>query len=232
MLIPSIDLMDGKIVQLVQGKTKALEFDNAEEWIARFSSFPLVQLIDLDAAMGNGGNAALLARFLKRLPCQVGGGIHSIEAARILLEAGAQRIILGSVLIQNGGIDTASARQFADAIGPDRLVFAIDSRDGGVAIHGWKEITEITPIQMIQALEPFCSAFLYTHIETEGSMTGIPLAPVRQLRRATSNQLIVAGGISTHEEIERLHSMGVDAVVGMALYTNVLQLPYTIPASQ
>jgi len=228
MLIPSIDLMGGKIVQLVQGQRKALEFDDPEEWIARFSSFPLVQLIDLDAAMGNGDNAALVGRFVKRLNCQVGGGIRSIKAVRAMLKAGAHRVILGSVLIRDGKISIEAARQFADEFGPDKLVFAIDARGGRVAIRGWKEITDITPLEMIQALEPSCCAFLYTHIETEGSMTGIPVTPVRQLRQATAKQLIVAGGISTHEEIDRLHSMGVDAVVGMALYTNVLKLPYTI----
>jgi phosphoribosylformimino-5-aminoimidazole carboxamide ribotide isomerase len=231
MLIPSIDLMGGKIVQLVQGKKKALEFDDPEEWIARFSSFPLVQLVDLDAAMRNGDNAALIDRLVRSLRCQVGGGIRSIETARALLEAGAQRVILGSVLIDGSKINLAEARRFADELGHNKLVFAIDSRNGEVAINGWEEITNITPLQMIQALELFCSAFLYTHIETEGSMSGIPVTPVRQLRQATAKQLIVAGGISTHDEIERLHLMGVDAVVGMALYTNVLKLPYTIPAS-
>jgi phosphoribosylformimino-5-aminoimidazole carboxamide ribotide isomerase len=232
MLIPSIDLMGGKVVQLVQGKTKALEFDNADEWMARFSGFPVVQLIDLDAAMGQRNNASLITRIVQRLPCQVGGGIRSIDAARAVLAAGAQRVILGSVLIERGRININAARQFADELGLGKLVFAIDSREGKVAIRGWKELTEITPQQMIETLEPFCGGFLYTHIETEGSMAGIPLAPVRELRQATSKQLIAAGGISTHQEIDLLHSIGVDAVVGMAIYTNLLQLPYTIPASQ
>jgi phosphoribosylformimino-5-aminoimidazole carboxamide ribotide isomerase len=218
-LIPSIDLMGGKIVQLVQGDKKALEFANFDDWVTRFSSFPLVQLIDLDAAMGQESNAKLIEFFVKRLPCQVGGGIRSIESIRKMLDLGAQRVILGSSLIQNGAINVTFARQLAAEFGPDKIVFAIDARGGKVAIRGWREITSVTPLDMVKALDPFCCAFLYTHIDTEGLMTGLPLEPVRALRQATTLQLIAAGGITTHEEIEQLHQMGVDAVVGMALYT-------------
>jgi phosphoribosylformimino-5-aminoimidazole carboxamide ribotide isomerase len=231
-LIPSIDLMGGKIVQLVQGEKKALEFDDFEEWGSRFSSFPLVQLIDLDAAMGQGNNAALIDLFVKQLPCQVGGGIRAIVAAEAMIRAGARRVILGSALVKNGDVNVELAKQFADELGPDRLVFAIDSHGGKVAIQGWKKITGITPLQMIEALDPFCSAFLYTHIDTEGLMTGLPLDPVPELRNAITKQLIVAGGISTQEEVDRLHRIGVDAVVGMALYTGLLKLPYTIPVAR
>jgi len=222
MLIPSIDLMGGKIVQLVQGEKKALEFDNFHEWVTRFSSFPLVQLIDLDAAMGRNGNASLVKLFVNNLPCQVGGGIRSIESARRMLEIGARRVILGSTLIHDGHINVGFAEQLATDLGPDKLVFAIDSRGGKVALRGWREITSISPLEMDKALDSFCCAFLYTHIDTEGLMSGLPLGPVRELRQAATRQLIAAGGISTHEEIEQLHQMGVDAVVGMALYTGRL----------
>lgn len=231
MLIPSIDLMDGKIVQLIQGEKKALEFDNFEDWIARFSRFPLVQLIDLDAAMGRPPNAALLRDFVSKLPCQVGGGIRSLEAARSTLNLGATRVIAGSALIKNDGINIGFAQQLADELGPERLVFAIDSKGGRVAIRGWREITAITPLAMIQALEPYCAAFLYTHIDTEGLMKGLPLDPVRELRAATSRQLIAAGGITTQNEIDRLDQMGVDAVVGMSLYRGVLSVP-PVPVSK
>ncbi len=219
MLIPSIDLMDGKIVQLVQGKKKALEFDNFEEWIERFSKFPLVQLIDLDAAIGTGTNHDLLQQFLDRLPCQVGGGIRSIETARQILGMGARRVILGSTLIRERKVDIGFAEEISTALSSDRLVFAIDSKGGKVAIKGWRELTTITPLEMIMSLDSYCDAFLYTHIETEGMMQGIPLEAVRPLRAATSKQLIAAGGISTNEEVEKLAAMGVDAVVGMAVYT-------------
>ncbi|HZP17729.1 MAG TPA: 1-(5-phosphoribosyl)-5-[(5-phosphoribosylamino)methylideneamino] imidazole-4-carboxamide isomerase [Terriglobales bacterium] len=224
MLIPSIDLMGGRIVQLVQGEKKALEFDNFEEWIVRFSSFPLVQLIDLDAAMGEGNNRNLVEMFSRRLPCQVGGGIRSLDAARAILDWGARRVILGSALIRNGAVEAAFARQAAGQLGQDKLVFAIDARGGKVAIRGWKEITSITPVEVVRALDPYCGAFLYTHIDTEGLMAGLPLGPVRELRDTASRQLIVAGGISTQAEIEQLDGMGVDAVVGMALYLGKLNM--------
>ena len=232
MLIPSIDLMGGKIVQLVQGKKKALEFENFDEWVTRFCSFPLVQLIDLDAAMGNPPNTKLIEFFVKQLPCQVGGGIRTVEAARAALATGAKRVIVGSSLIKDGAVNQAFAQQLAFEFGVDRLVFAIDSRGGKVAIRGWKEITEITPLAMLKTLDQFCNAFLYTHIDTEGLMTGLPLAPVRELRAATSKQLIAAGGISSLEEVEQLERMKVDAVVGMALYLGKLELPAPIPISK
>ena len=232
MLIPSIDLMGGKIVQLVQGKEKKLEFENFEEWAQRFRFFPLVQLIDLDAAMGHGRNDGLLEFFLKKLPCQVGGGIRSIDDAHKLLALGAQRVILGSALIQNGEINVSFARQLADEIEEKNLVLAIDARNGKVAIKGWRVSTSISPVEMATTLEPYCGAFLYTHIDTEGLMLGIPLEPVCQLRQATTRQLIVAGGISTRREIEMLHDLGIDAVAGMALYLGKLDLPDTIPVSE
>jgi phosphoribosylformimino-5-aminoimidazole carboxamide ribotide isomerase len=224
MLIPSIDLMGGKIVQLVQGERKALEFDDFEEWIARFSSFPLVQLIDLDAALGTGNNRELVREFAHRLPCQVGGGIRSIETAQQTLALGSQRVIFGSSLIRDGQPDTVFAEKAARAIGVERLVFAIDSKQGRVAIRGWRELTSITPLEMIAALQSWCSAFLYTHIDTEGLMHGIPLDIVSQLRASTKHQLIVAGGIASSEEIDELDILRIDAVVGMAIYTGRVKL--------
>jgi phosphoribosylformimino-5-aminoimidazole carboxamide ribotide isomerase len=223
-LIPSIDLMGGKIVQLVQGEKKALEFDDFEPWIERFAKYPLVQLIDLDAAIGSGNNRALLRQFTRRLACQVGGGIRSIETAQEVLETGAGRVILGSVLVRNNEIDTNVAKQFADRLGQDRLTFAIDSKGGRVAIKGWRELTTIIPAAMIQALEPYCRAFLYTHIDTEGLLKGIPLEVVRELRSVTTRQLIAAGGIASQDEVDRLDQIGVDAVVGMAIYTGRMKL--------
>jgi phosphoribosylformimino-5-aminoimidazole carboxamide ribotide isomerase len=224
MLIPSIDLMGGRIVQLVQGERKALEFDNFEEWIARFASFPLVQLIDLDAAMGTGNNRTLITDFAQRLRCQVGGGLRSVRDAEEMLGLGAMRVILGSALIRNGAADQVFAESAARAVGSEKLVFAIDSKQGRVAIRGWRELTNITAVEMIAALDQWCGAFLYTHIDTEGLMQGIPLDTVRQLRESTRKQLIVAGGITTAEEIAELDAMKVDAVVGMAIYTGRMKL--------
>jgi phosphoribosylformimino-5-aminoimidazole carboxamide ribotide isomerase len=223
MLIPSIDLMGGKIVQLVQGSRKALEFDNFQEWIDRFTKYPLVQLIDLDAATGRGHNRELIRDFARQLPCQVGGGIRSIDAARAALDSGARRVIFGSALISNGAIDQAFASDAAIQIGPEKLVFAADCRGGYVAIKGWRETTGIAALEMMRALESFCSAYLYTHIDTEGLLQGIPLDVVRALRDGTSRQLIAAGGIRSKEEVAELEAIGVDAVVGMAIYQGLLQ---------
>jgi len=222
MLIPSIDLMGGKIVQLVQGRKKALEFDDFSAWVDRFSKFPLVQLIDLDAAIGTGNNARLVEEFARQLPCQVGGGIRTVEAAKAALEAGAQRVILGSSLFVEDRLDLGFAERLADAVDASRLVFALDAIGGRVAIHGWRTVTSMTPIEMLQALEPWCSAFLYTHVDTEGLLQGFPQDVIRPLRQATNRQLIAAGGIRSQAEIEELHAMGVDAVVGMAIYQGLL----------
>jgi phosphoribosylformimino-5-aminoimidazole carboxamide ribotide isomerase len=222
MLIPSIDLMDGKIVQLVQGSRKALEFDDFQPWVDRFATYPLVQLIDLDAAMGRGSNRDLVREFSRQLPCQVGGGIRSVEAATETLNSGARRVILGSALISQGAINTSFAAQAASEIGPDKLVFAADCRGGRVAIHGWQAGTGITAVDLMRTLEPFCGAFLYTHIDTEGMLQGIPLDVIHELRGATSRQLIAAGGIRSREEIAALDAMSVDAVVGMAIYTGLI----------
>lgn len=219
MLIPSIDLMGGKIVQLVQGESKALEFDDFEHWIQRFSVYPLVQVIDLDATKGTGSNRQHVRTIASRLPCQIGGGIRSIATAQEILAEGARKVIVGSALFRDGAIDVAFAAALAEAVGIERLVFAIDSRAGRVATHGWRELTAVTPFTIIPKLEPYCGAFLYTHIDTEGLLCGIPLDVVRQLRQSTSRSLVVAGGISSLEEVEMLEGLGADAVVGMAVYT-------------
>jgi phosphoribosylformimino-5-aminoimidazole carboxamide ribotide isomerase len=223
-LIPSIDLMGSKIVQLVHGEKKALEFDDFEYWIERFSGYPLVQLIDLDAAMGQGDNHDLVAMICTRLPCQVGGGIRSVATAHDLLALGARRVIFGSALFNNGQINVGLAHDCATSLGLDHLTFALDSRGGKVAIKGWKESTSIDPAQMMRQLEPCCSAFLYTHIDSEGTMTGFPMEIARQLRAETSRQLIVAGGIRSMEEVSALDTIRVDSVVGMALYTGRLDV--------
>jgi phosphoribosylformimino-5-aminoimidazole carboxamide ribotide isomerase len=222
MLIPSIDLMGGKIVQLIQGEKKALEFDDFEYWIQRFVAYPLVQLIDLDAAMGNGGNRELIAMVCKRLPCQTGGGIRDVARASELLALGAKRVIFGSSLLKAGAINTPLAAEAAKALGTDQLTFAIDSRKGKVSIKGWKEDTSVTPADMIRALDPYCSAFLYTHIDTEGTMTGFPTGVAKELAGLTSKKLILAGGIRSRAEVDELDAMGVDAVVGMAIYTGAM----------
>ncbi len=226
MLIPSIDLMGGRIVQLVRGEKLKLAFDDFEYWIERFSSYPIVQLIDLDAAMRQGNNAALIKKIAGRLPCQIGGGIATIERAKQLIAVGAQRIIFGSALfgIENdaGRVNIALAASIQNEIGASRFVASIDTKQGQVAVKGWKEQARLSPQEAIVALNPFCGAFLYTHVDTEGTMQGFPLEVARQLRSLTDRQLIVAGGIREQAEVDALHQIAVDAVAGMAIYTGAL----------
>lgn len=222
MLIPSIDLMGGRIVQLVQGEKLKLAFDDFEYWIDRFSGYSTVQLIDLDAAMRQGDNAALIAQIAKRLPCQVGGGIRTAQQARALLDSGARRVIVGSVLFSSNGVAAETAALLSESIGCERLIASIDTKAGKVAVRGWKENVDLTPEDAIRALEPYCGAFLYTHVDTEGTMQGFPFERAQALRGLTSRQLIVAGGIRAQAEIDALDAIKVDAVAGMAVYSGLL----------
>ena len=223
MLIPSIDLLGGQIVQLVQGEKLRLAFDDFEYWIEKFSKFPLVQLIDLDAAMRQGDNSALVAQIAKRLPVQAGGGIHTIERAKQVLNAGAKRVIIGSALFSaEGAVNTEFAATLASAVGADRVVAGIDTKNGRIAVRGWKAQVALTPDEAIPQLEAHVAAFLYTHVDGEGMMQGFPIATAARLRKLTLRQLIVAGGIRSQLEVDALDALGADAVVGMAVYTELL----------
>ncbi len=223
MLIPSIDLMGGRIVQLVQGEKLRLAFDDFEYWIDKFGRFPLVQVIDLDAAMRQGENSALVAQIAKRLPCQAGGGIHSMERARHVLDAGAKRVIVGSALFSaDGSVNAEFAAKLAEGVGANRIVAGIDTKNGQIAVKGWKAQIALTPDAAIPQLEPYAAAFLYTHVDGEGKMEGFPIEIAARLRKLTARQLIVAGGIRSQQEIDALDALGVDAVVGMAVYTNLV----------
>jgi phosphoribosylformimino-5-aminoimidazole carboxamide ribotide isomerase len=224
MLIPSIDLQGGKIVQLVQGERLAIETGDIDAWVTRFSGRPKVQLIDLDAAKGDGDNAGMVAHICGALPCRVGGGIRSIERAEATLALGASKIILGSALFRDGAVDEDFARRLSDRVGPERLIAAVDARGGQVVVDGWRTTLGLTPADAIRRLEPFFSEFLYTHVDLEGLMRGTDMAAIAALRSVTARALTAAGGITTTEEIAQLDAMGVDAVVGMALYTGKLEL--------
>jgi len=224
MLIPSIDLQGGRIVQLVQGETLAVEATDPEPWIAKFSRFPRVQLIDLDAAKGQGDNRSMVTSICARLPCRVGGGIRSIERAEAMLAAGAHAVIVSSALFRDGVVDVDFAQALARAVGPERVIAAVDSRGGHVVIHGWRTPLPITAVDAVRALDPYCGEFLYTHVDTEGLMRGTNMDAILAVRRATDRRVTAAGGITTREEIGSLHAEGVDAVVGMAIYTGQLPL--------
>ena len=227
MLIPSIDLQAGRIVQLVQGERLAIETTDIDEWVERFTGYPRVQLIDLDAAKGAGTNEDLVAAICARLPCRVGGGIRTVARARQILDLGATAVILGSALFCDDSVDTTFAAGIATAIGPDQLIAAVDSKGGHIVVNGWRTQLPLTTIDAIGLLEPFVGEFLYTHVDREGLMRGTDMDAIRAVRAATTRAVTAAGGITTFEEIDYLESFGVDAVVGMALYTGRLHSPDT-----
>ncbi len=224
MLIPSIDLQGGAVVQLVQGERLAIRDQDVMRWVRRFEKFPKVQVIDLDAAMGRGDNLAIVRRIAPQLACRVGGGIRTVTRAQDVLAAGARHIIAGSSLFKNGAADLAFAKELADAVGAERVIAAVDARGGRVVIHGWKTALPLTPVEAVRALEPFCGEFLYTNVDTEGLMQGTNLEAIQAVRAATTRRVTAAGGITTQLEIDALDRQGVDAVVGMALYTGMLEL--------
>jgi phosphoribosylformimino-5-aminoimidazole carboxamide ribotide isomerase len=223
MLIPSIDLQDGAVVQLVQGERLAIRDEDVFKWVTRFERFPKIQVIDLDAAMSKGDNLGIVRQIAGRLSCRVGGGVRTVARARDILAAGAQQVIVGSSLFKDGRPDLTFAKEMADAVGVDRVIAAVDSRGGQVVIHGWKTPLPVTAVEAVRALEPYCDEFLYTHVDAEGLMGGTNIAAILDVRRATTKRVTAAGGITTQAEIDTLHANGVDAVVGMALYTGRLQ---------
>jgi phosphoribosylformimino-5-aminoimidazole carboxamide ribotide isomerase len=222
MLIPSIDLRGGAVVQLVQGEHLAIKDDDVFGWVRRFERFPKVQVIDLDAATGVGDNLALVRQIAASLSCRVGGGIRTIDRAADVLAAGARQVIVGSSLFKEGQPDLAFAKALSDAVGAKRVIAAVDSRGGRVVIHGWKTTLSLTAVEAVHALEPYCGEFLYTHVDTEGLMRGTDMDAIRAVRQATTRRVTAAGGITTQQEIDELDALAVDAVVGMALYTGKL----------
>jgi len=224
MLIPAIDLKGGKVVQLIQGEKLAIETTDLDYWIGRFTGYRRVNVIDLDAAMNSGSNDHLVREICGRLPCQVGGGVRSPERALELCAIGAKKVIVGSALFKDGRADVESAMRFADAVGVSRVIGAVDSKGGRVVTHGWKSSTGTTAVEAAKVLEPYCGEFLYTHVDKEGLMKGTDIAAIRAVRDATRRPLIAAGGVTTQAEIDELDALGIDAVVGMAIYTGALEL--------
>ena len=224
MLIPSIDLQGGRIVQLVQGERLAIATDDFDGWISRFARFPKVQLIDLDAAKNAGDNSAIVSSICARLPCRVGGGIRTIARARTLLDAGARKVIIGSSLFKGGVLDLAFAASLATTLAPDKLIAAVDAKGGRVAIDGWRTQLAITPVEAVRHLEPYFGEFLFTNVDVEGLMQGLDRDAVAAVRNATSRPVTAAGGVTTQDDVDWLDGIGVDAVAGMAIYTGRLNI--------
>jgi phosphoribosylformimino-5-aminoimidazole carboxamide ribotide isomerase len=218
MIIPCIDLMGGKVVQLVQGRDKALEGDAPLEMLRKFSAFPEIQVIDLDAAMGRGENSDLVEMLAGKARCRVGGGVRTSERARRLIGLGAHRVIVGTAAF------TPALQDISHAVGPERILIALDSKGGKIVVKGWQEATDFTAEQVVQKLEPYCGGFLCTYVDKEGMMQGTDLDWFRRLRAATRHELTAAGGITTLDDIRELTALGIHCALGMAIYTGRLDL--------
>lgn len=219
MIVPCIDLMGGKVVQLRQGREKALEVDSPLTMLEKFAAFPEIQVIDLDAAMGTGSNDELVELVAGRARSRVGGGVRSGERARRLIDQGADRVIVGTAAFNQPVLEEIVA-----AIGKERLIVALDTKNGSVVVKGWRESTGLSAEEVLPRFEPYCSGFLCTYVDKEGLMQGTDLAWFRRLRAATKLDLTAAGGITTIEEIRELLTLNIHAALGMAVYTGRLDL--------
>ena len=224
MIIPCIDLMDGKVVQLVQGRDKALEAAPPLEMLARFRGFPVIQVIDLDAALGRGENNAIVELLASRARIRAGGGIRTPERARALIDCGAEKVIVGTAAFTRDGVNHALLGAIVSAADPARVLVALDSRDGRIVVKGWTESLTIGAEYVLNELAPYCSGFLCTYVDKEGLLQGTDLDWFRRLRAATTKELTAAGGITTIEEIRALLALDIHAALGMAIYTGRLDL--------
>jgi phosphoribosylformimino-5-aminoimidazole carboxamide ribotide isomerase len=224
MIIPCIDLMDGKVVQLVQGRDKALEGGTPAEMLLRFAAFSQIQVIDLDAAIGRGANDELVEFLASRATCRIGGGVRTIERASKLIAQGAHRVIVGTSAFTQDGVNAPFLESLVEAIGRNRIVIALDSKDGRVVVKGWRESMNFTAEQIIGRLVPYCSGFLCTYVDKEGMMQGTDLDWFARLRAATTLEITAAGGITTLDDVNALQAMNIHAALGMAIYTGRLDL--------
>ncbi|MBI2680000.1 MAG: 1-(5-phosphoribosyl)-5-[(5-phosphoribosylamino)methylideneamino] imidazole-4-carboxamide isomerase [Candidatus Solibacter usitatus] len=224
MIIPCIDLMAGKVVQLVQGRDKALEAESLNAMLDQFSPFAEIQVIDLDAALGNGSNDALVEQASARSKARVGGGVRSADRARTLVAQGAHRVIVGTAAFSESGVRHDLLADIVKAIGRERLIVALDSKDGKIMVKGWRESTQLAAEDVLSELAPYCSGFLCTYVDKEGMMQGTDLAWFARLRAATDLEITAAGGITTLDDVRALLAMNVHAAIGMAVYTGRLNL--------
>ncbi len=214
MIIPSIDLMSGKAVQLRQGKEKVLEVDDALSLAMEFRKYGEIAVIDLDAALGKGDNYELVKNICKLADCRVGGGIRSVEKAEEILKAGAKKIIVG----------TKATPEFLKNLPKEKVIVAVDTKNNSVVTEGWTKPTGKNPFEQMKKLEPYCSEFLFTNVDNEGMLAGVDKELIEQLKQATNNKITFAGGITTIEEIKMLEDGGFNSQIGMAIYTGKIKL--------
>jgi phosphoribosylformimino-5-aminoimidazole carboxamide ribotide isomerase len=223
-IIPCIDLMDGVVVQLVQGRDKALEGDSPEAMLRKFAGFPVIQVIDLDAAIGKGSNENLVEWLAGKARIRAGGGVRTPKKARRLLDLGVEKVIVGTAAFDSEGPNLAFLRNLTAAVPKESVLLALDSKEGRIVVKGWRESLKLTAEQVIRDLEPYCGGFLCTYVDKEGMMQGTDLGWFRRLRSATDREITAAGGITSYEDVAALRAMNVHAALGMAIYTGRLDL--------
>lgn len=237
MVISSIDLKNGKVVQLKNGKDLVLEREDADALITDFNFYGEVAIIDLDAALGNinekgeTANTALLKSLLRKGNVRTGGGVRSVKRAKELISLGAEKVIIGSSAWasaeeQKSGaiLNTAFLDELAAAIGKERIIISVDAIKGVIAVKGWTETAGISLLDGAKAAEKYASELLFTCVEKEGCMQGTDMEQVKALREAVKCRIVVAGGVSTVEEITQIEKIGCDVQLGMALYTGKVAL--------
>jgi phosphoribosylformimino-5-aminoimidazole carboxamide ribotide isomerase len=224
MIIPCVDLQGGKAVQLVRGRRRALAVDDVLGLLDRFRDYPVLHVIDLDAAMRTGSNGQWIRRLCRSAQgeVRVGGGIRTVARAAKILSWGARKIIIGSAAFRDGQVDRKFLSALAKRVGKQQVIVAIDTEGGRIVIRGWREKLTLRPAEVIPDLEPYCGAFLSTFVDNEGTMKGTDLRWFRQLHRVTKLPITAAGGIRTMREVNALERAGMDAAVGMAIYTGAL----------
>ena len=225
MIIPCIDLQDGRAVQLIHGRKLRLAVEDVFGLLDRFRKYPLLHVIDLDAAMGRGSNARLVGQLCRRAPMRVrvGGGIRTAARAKRILASGAEKVIIGSAAFRDGGVNRAFLSRLVAAVGKKRIIVAVDTDGGRILVRGWQEKLRLTPEKVFPELESYASEFLCTYVDAEGTMRGTSLRWFRRLRNATDLPITAAGGIRSAREVQQLEKMGMNAAVGMALYLNRLR---------
>lgn len=224
MVIPCIDLMGGKVVQLIQGQKKALEGDEPLVMLEKFAAFPEIQVIDLDQAMGKGSNDSIVRELSAHATVRVGGGVRSVDRAKTLIASGATKVIVGTATFSSSGVNHEFLGELATAIGPQKILPALDSRNGKIVVKGWQEITAFSAENVIREIEPYCEGFMCTYVDKEGMLEGTDLDWFRKLRGATSHEITAAGGITTLDDIHHLKHLNIHAALGMAIYTGKLNL--------
>lgn len=192
--------------------------------LARFEDFPVIQVIDLDQAIGRGSNLPIVRRIAGRARTWIGGGVRSVERAEDLVACGAERVIVGTSAFRGSGPDVGFLKTLRDAVGRNRITLSLDSMNGRIVVRGWRESTGLAAEDVIPLLEPYCGSFLCTYVDQEGTMQGTDLEWYRRLREVTSHEITAAGGISSLGEVRALLQMGVHAALGMAVYTGRLSL--------